>query len=250
MADAADYPVDLYAALHRGHVGDIEFYLSRCEGADSVLELGCGEGRVTRALNHAGHDVVGIDIAPDAVAAATASGVEAYCCDISDFELKRRFDVVIAPYNTLYCLLSEQQLRTCFDRVAAHLADGGRFIFDVYAAEHLELPEYRTLDPAEAWVGTVDFAGEVWDVFERSRRLADERLIEVCYRHATTSDTPEIEATIVHRYFLENEIKALLLNAGLRPGPTWDAFEQGEAESQERLLIVEANLSTEQSRDF
>src|SRR2546422_11419797 len=54
-----------------------------------VLEVGCGDGRLARALRRSGHDVVAVDpIAP--------KGPIFRQCRIEDFDEARRFDVAVA----------------------------------------------------------------------------------------------------------------------------------------------------------
>ena len=48
----SEYPAHLYAAVHDGNAGDVEFYRQRCAGAESVLELGCGDARVLAIRKH------------------------------------------------------------------------------------------------------------------------------------------------------------------------------------------------------
>src|SRR5690606_41030673 len=51
----------LYAALHQGSPGDVDFYNRVCAGAEGVLEFGVGAGRIALALAEASVSVVGID---------------------------------------------------------------------------------------------------------------------------------------------------------------------------------------------
>jgi tRNA G46 methylase TrmB len=41
---------ELYRLTHRGNPGDVGFYRKLCSGVQSVLELGCGYGRLLAAL--------------------------------------------------------------------------------------------------------------------------------------------------------------------------------------------------------
>ena len=52
----------LYAAVHTGTPGDRELYASVCRGAATVLELGCGAGRLLPVLAGSDRTVVGIDL--------------------------------------------------------------------------------------------------------------------------------------------------------------------------------------------
>ena len=63
-------PAELYARLHRGNPGDLDFYRRACAGASSVLELGCGHGRVLRAIATPETHLVGVDLDPELLALA------------------------------------------------------------------------------------------------------------------------------------------------------------------------------------
>ncbi|XRQ16214.1 class I SAM-dependent methyltransferase [Actinomadura welshii] len=54
--------------------------LARCEGA--TLDVGSGPGRLTAALARRGLPVLGIDVAPSAVALTVAAGAPALCRDV------------------------------------------------------------------------------------------------------------------------------------------------------------------------
>ncbi|MEZ4265484.1 MAG: class I SAM-dependent methyltransferase [Myxococcota bacterium] len=62
----------VYDLLHRGTPGDIAFYRHVCAGAASVLELGCGSGRVLVELARAGLTMTGLDHDPAKLARAVA----------------------------------------------------------------------------------------------------------------------------------------------------------------------------------
>ena len=54
----------LFSLLHTGSPGDVDFYTAACRGAGSVLELGCGFGRLLAPLAQAGLQVTGVDSDP------------------------------------------------------------------------------------------------------------------------------------------------------------------------------------------
>lgn len=242
MVAADGYPAELYARLHTGNEGDVSFYVDSCADVGRILELGCGQGRIAGELVAAGHDVVGIDIDESALLRAQQRGVSVFLADMAEFDLGQQFDVVIAPYNALYCLLTDQALGDCLRKVVKHLRSGGRFIFDVYHADHLERAEYATLDTAEAWIGTIDFDGQTWDVYEASVRADGGRQIEVTYRHVSHADSRELEAVLHHRYFLRHEIETMLLACGFDVQACMDAFPNASISPDERMLIIESML--------
>ena len=99
----------------------------------SVLEPGCGSGRIVEALARRGVEVVGLDRSPAMVEVARrrlkSSGVTAsvVVADITDFDLGRLFDGAVCPINTL-AHLSPDDLARHLDRMAQHLRAGARYL--------------------------------------------------------------------------------------------------------------------------
>jgi SAM-dependent methyltransferase len=68
------------AAWCRGHLPGDRGLLARCAGP--TLDIGCGPGRLTRALNRLGQPALGIDISAAAVRLARARGATALRRDV------------------------------------------------------------------------------------------------------------------------------------------------------------------------
>ena len=93
-----------------------------------VLDIGCGEGWLARALNTAGVAVTGIDIVPELVNEAKRLGggsfqVLAYE-ELSADTLKERFDVIVCNFS----LLGNESVSQVFQAVIALLNEDGYFI--------------------------------------------------------------------------------------------------------------------------
>src|SRR6187402_1674898 len=133
----------LYALLHRGNTGDVDFYLQTCRHARQVLELGVGFGRVAAPLVRAGVPVTGLDNHPGLLELATrelgadsgAARFEAHAADMRSFGLGAKFDRILVPYSGLFCLLDAAAVRACLTCCREHLSPGGRLLFDVYEAD-------------------------------------------------------------------------------------------------------------------
>ena len=61
---------------------------------ERVLDVGCGDGALTAKIEHAGATVVGLDPAPDFVAAAVARGLDARQIDAQALPFDGEFDAV------------------------------------------------------------------------------------------------------------------------------------------------------------
>jgi SAM-dependent methyltransferase len=103
---------------------------ARCR---SVLEPGCGSGRVLEALARRGLEVVGIDVSGAMVAYARArledAGLRAEVrrADMTDFDLGRRFDGATCAVSTVG-LLTRDGFASHLDAIARHLEPGGRYL--------------------------------------------------------------------------------------------------------------------------
>ncbi len=99
--DGDDYQrqFDALAATGVDVHGEAEF-VSRFAPA-TVLDAGCGTGRVALELERCGCTVVGVDADASMLATAHARGseVEWLLADLTDFDLGRSFDVVVLAGN-------------------------------------------------------------------------------------------------------------------------------------------------------
>jgi SAM-dependent methyltransferase len=110
---------------------EVEWLLERLRGPQSVLEPGCGSGRMLEALVRRSVDAFGIDLSPEmlAIAERRAPG-RALLADMTDFDLGRVFDGAICPINTLAHLAPEDLARH-FACMARHLGPGRRYLAQV-----------------------------------------------------------------------------------------------------------------------
>jgi SAM-dependent methyltransferase len=95
----------------------------------SVLDAGCGTGRVAIELHDRGLSVVGVDLDPDLLALARAKqpDVRWVEADLAELDLAAVFDVVALPGNVM--LFCADHVRTqVVARCAAHVAADGRMV--------------------------------------------------------------------------------------------------------------------------
>jgi SAM-dependent methyltransferase len=163
-----------YDALNSFLVADIPFYVEEAKRAAGsrdenphppaknagrmghpVLELACGTGRLTIPIAQSGVEIVGLDLAPSMLAHARTKAealgvkIEFVEGDCRDFDLGRKFALIFMAFNSTQHLHDYESLAALFACVRKHLADGGRFAFDVFNPK-LEIlarsPEDRRLE--------------------------------------------------------------------------------------------------------
>src|SRR4051794_24153579 len=107
-------------------------FLARIAGDGPVLELGIGTGRVALPLQARGLTVHGVDASERMVEKLRAkpggASVPVAMSNFADFTVTERFSLVYVVFNTFYGLLTQDEQVRCFERVAAHLRPGGRFL--------------------------------------------------------------------------------------------------------------------------
>jgi ubiquinone/menaquinone biosynthesis C-methylase UbiE len=122
---------------------DVPFW-RRLAGASHgpVLELGCGTGRITLPLAHAGIPMVGVDRSAGMLARAARrarrrrarAAVHLVRGDIRRLPFPpASFALVIAPYGILQSLVRERDLAAALDAVRRVLEPGGTFALELVA---------------------------------------------------------------------------------------------------------------------
>lgn len=152
----------LYDYEYRRRRADVSFYreLAQRRGADRILELGAGSGRVTVPLARDGRQVVAVDRSEamldrlrgrlDRLPAPVATRITPAAGDLRSFSVDGEFPLVIAAFNVLEHLYTRAEVDACLRRVASHLAPGGVFAFDVQLPDLLWLAR----DPSKRWART------------------------------------------------------------------------------------------------
>lgn len=219
-------PVAFYARLPA--TGEPELIHAMVPAGATILDLGCGTGRIAGPLAALGHTVTGIDNGAGMIA-ALPPGIEGIVDDASSVRLGRRFDAVLLASH----LVNDPDLGTAFARTAAaHVAPDGAVIGETYAAGW---------DPA-ASVGRTGHLGDATVTLTSARLDGDLLTAEVRYG----VDGLEWRQTFTARVLDEASLRALLGAAGLRFGrwldrPGWFIARpsDGDAQPSERRLIPE-----------
>lgn len=249
-----------YQKTYARRTEDVRFYeacAERFRGA--VLEYGCGNGRITLALARAGRQVVGVDLSEPMLAdlearlarepAEVRERIELRRGDMRKVALRRRFPLVICPFNAFLHLYTREDVEAFLARVRAHLAPSGRFVFDVSVPDPHELsrPEgklYRTRPFVYPGVGKVRY-GEVFDYDSLRQVLFISMQFEPMKadgrQDAPSGSDDEFMTPLAHRQFYPLELEALLHYNGFaveRMTGDWD----GAPTNESRTIAYECML--------
>ena len=254
MAPQSQRDAELYALLHRGHAGDVDFYVRRCKQPRTVLELGVGYARVASRLVRTGCHVTGLDRDPGLLVLARqtiermqlGSRFSAHLGDMQSFELGSRYDRVLIPYSALFCLLDDSAVSECLERCRRHLAPHGRLLLDVYAADgfHSECEPSDQADDEREPIVSLNHDGRQLTVYERSSWDKPRQRLDVHYDYFDQRGDLVHTATIEQRYLLQDQLERHLLAVGLAPVSVHGGFGGEALDSDSETLVIEATLES------
>ena len=144
--DAYDARWRAMAAAGEPVHGEVDFLcslVSRC----SVLDAGCGTGRVAIELVRRDFDVVGVDLNPAMLATAQekAVDVEWHLGDLAALDLGRTFDLIVMAGNVMI-FVSPGTEGAVLSRLATHLTTGGLLVAGFQLGpDRLSLADYDAL---------------------------------------------------------------------------------------------------------
>jgi SAM-dependent methyltransferase len=233
---AAFYDGD-YAAL--GRAEDVPFYVELARGAGgTVLEMGCGSGRVTLPMARAGARAVAVDASPGMLArlreglaaepAEVAERVEVIEGDVRSLDLGRRFPLVVAPFRVVQHLVSRADQRAWLRAVARHLAPAGELVFDVFQPDfdYLVQPAAASLDVERTDPAT----GRTVRRFSSAHHTPAEQTftvrVEWHVEEAGGHTYREHEAETTVRWFTRYELENLLELEGYEVLDVWGDFQR------------------------
>jgi SAM-dependent methyltransferase len=160
--DAYDSTYERRAAAGENVHGEADFV--QTFGPKSVLDAGCGTGRVGRELARRGLDVAGVDIDPEMLDTARrkAPDVDWRLADLASVDLGRAFDSVVMAGNVMIFLEPGTEADVVAN-MARHLSPEG-----VLIAGFQLMPGYLTLDDYDEMAAAADLTlAERWATWDR-----------------------------------------------------------------------------------
>jgi SAM-dependent methyltransferase len=214
---------------------DVELWRMLAGEADGpILDVGAGTGRVAIDLARRGHEVVALDVSPELLAALRERAgdlpIETAVADARDFDLGRRFALILAPMQTVQLLEGRHdEFLAC---AARHLQPGGRVAIALadppeYEGEVQPLPDMRERD------------GWVWASHPIAVRSTPEGMAIVRKRETVAPDGTRTVADdeIVLTRTTADELEAAGERHGLTPLPRLEIPETGDYVGSEVVIL-------------
>ncbi len=204
---------------------DIAFYLAKArELGGSVLELGCGTGRVSIPLAENGGEVWALDLSDEMLgqlrgklkrlSAPAIQRLHIVHGSMAGFDLGRNFDLIIVPFRAFQALSERPEQEACLECIRKHLSDRGQFIMHVFKPK-------MVFD--QSWVRPESFDWEVTDPatgkavrrYERRKRVdLDRQVLYVDLVYRIEGSVQDIVEPLAISYFYEEQMRSLLQRHG------------------------------------
>jgi len=177
----------LFSAQYAQFEEDLRLWLHLARQAGGpILEIGCGDGRVLRALAREGFEVTGIDTNPamlrragDGLPEALRQRVRLVEQDARFLELPDRYRLILAPCNTL-ASLPDTDLAQALTRLRRHLQAKGMLAFEVPGPEQAS-DEADADEPLAAFLEPE--SGHPVQVYAAQRADPANRRVDVTWRY-------------------------------------------------------------------
>jgi SAM-dependent methyltransferase len=209
-----------YRMLFAERTRDLAFYVGATEGAERVLELGVGTGRVAIVLAEHGRSVTGVDRSPEMLAELERKlaqskdeirgRVAPLCADVRALALGRRFPRVICPFNGVAHFHGDAAIEDFFRAARTHLEAGGHFAFDAM------IPDPALLAGGSSYAPRVEHprTGAVCRLEERYEYDAASRVLTITTTFIGRADGSRQDLSLALRQFDPEEMRALIEHHG------------------------------------
>jgi SAM-dependent methyltransferase len=252
MAEDARAKAAKYYDLNPQMPDDIAFYKARVPSPyATVLELGCGTGRILMPLATVCALIYGIDFSEAMVAICkeklAKNGIQSSNAlvkvgDITNLDLNRKFDLIIAPFRVFQNLETDTEVDGLFKSIRRLLSFEGTCILNVFKPNfEPEVLRRKWSDKSEyfCWESFVENARVT--CHGRNAKIHPKRNIlypELIYRHYNSHElTDEVVLKVVMRCYYPDEFERVIMDHGFEIVERWGGY-NGERYGEGPELVL------------
>ncbi len=234
---------DIYDLEYQWKTDDVDFWVGLANehagSAGTVMELGCGTGRVLMPVAENGMNIVGVDESPWMIAKAKekydrlTGEVQAHIGllegDMRNLHLEQKFNLIYIPFNTFQILKTVEDQLAVFNTVRQYLAPGGVFAFEIF------VPDLRLLVPERERKWAMETDETLADLGVRVQKDTI-RLVDPIRQHLlVTYRVKEFRDNILERewlsdlelcYIFPRELEHLVARAGFEFVHYWGDYDR------------------------
>jgi SAM-dependent methyltransferase len=222
--DQYEVTAKYYDIWYEDFTEDVEFLKRMAERTGGpILDCMCGTGRTLLPLAKEGYEISGFDASEAMLDKLTAKievlpesvqeNVHIGHGDVRNFVCKKKFKLVIIPFNAFLHLLETEEQEAALKNVVDHMAKDGLFIMSIFNPR-LDRPEGLLRHRGTRVTST----GEIITKMEAQEFDTPEQTTTIHYFYDISRQDQELRrvtATLTLRYMFEREVVDLLERCGL-----------------------------------
>ena len=208
---------------------------------NTVLDLACGTGSLTRELALRGYEMIGVDQSPEMLAEAAeknrgVSPVEPIflCQPMEKLDLYGTIDACVCCLDSVNYVTDPKKLARAFQRVRLFLTPGGLFLFDINSPEKLE-----GLD-GQVFLDETEDTYCVWRAEFSKRSRICSYFMDIFRLDPATGQWARGEELHRERACTVPELTGLLEKAGFRDVRTWGELKMRSPRPGEQRVFFTA----------
>ena len=206
----------------------------------TVVELGCGTGKMTRLLADAGYDMVGVDnsaemleIAGERQEEEERNDILYLLQDMRELELFGNIRAIVSVCDSMNYILKPEDLKKVFGLVKEYLAEDGVFIFDLNTVH-----KYRDLMGECTISENREESSFIWENYFDEDEMVNEYDLTLFIREEDGRFS-KYEETHYQKAFEISEVLEAVKEAGMELVAVYDAFtRQPPRKNSDRVYFV------------
>ncbi|MGN1481575.1 class I SAM-dependent DNA methyltransferase [Porcipelethomonas sp.] len=203
-----------------------------------LLDLACGTGSLSEAMDDLGYDVIAVDSSPEMLGIAmdkkfeSGKNIQYVCQDMRELDLYGGVDITICALDSLNHLDNFDDLKTVFSKVFTFTNPEGLFIFDI----NTEF-KHKTILGEHTFIYDTD---EVYCVWQNSCENSKVKIDLDFFVPENEKYSRYSESFYENAYSIE-DIKHALENTGFRVLNIYDedSFEPLKENSQRAVFVTQ-----------
>lgn len=234
-----------YASLN----ADVDFWVNyvKNNNINSLLELGCGSGRIGMKVIPLLREYAGIDLSTEFLSeferrlqAQANNNVCIEKCDMANFSLSKKFDLIILPFNTISHLYALEQVTNMLSCVRNHMKADSRFIIDCFNPNMKFLATHTERRLCNEF--TMSLTGDNISVYETNEYLSDKQVNIIKRFYCNSTKCTELELELPMRMYYPQELDALLQLNGFSIIHKFGDYSMASFDSSSQKQIIVAAM--------
>ncbi|MFA5070473.1 MAG: class I SAM-dependent methyltransferase [Patescibacteria group bacterium] len=230
----------------QGFKEDLRFYLSEIKKSKRTLDIACGTGRIMIPALKARANIDGLDNSPSMLKTlqrkAKAAGLKpkTYLADMRNFDLNKKFDLIIIPCRSFLHLLNAKEQKSALLSIHKHLTNKGRLILNFFNPDYNRMANFNGKKEFHSYVKDPVTKNKV-KISAINHFYSADQILKITYIHEELDKhnllVEKKEFKMMMRYIFRFEFEHLLALTGFKPLKLYGDFKRSNFTDKSREMV-------------